>query len=315
MDKQSDDTLFSILEFVPNLQLMKLCMVNKKWHHVITTRVFKKEEIPTMEECIITSDYYHFARYMGIKFDQLTQELMLFTKDKVFKQFCDNETKYNSIELLQKYSGKGHIKVVKYLLDKGVPIKNDYDSPLISCSLNGQLNIMKFLIKQGAKVERIGGCLLRYSSEKGFLDMAEYILSLGVSVNASDDLALRWCAQDGPFESVKFLVEKGADINSCHTYPLRTSAPMGRYDVAKYLIENGANVGVLNNCIIKDTLLNGHFRIAKLLWNHGATMSYKEWIDNGLGGFLMSMFNMIVNNKFNSICICASFIAYKYFFS
>ena len=47
---------------------------------------------------------------------------------------------------------KGHINVVKFLVELGANIHAQEEHALISSSANGHLNVVKFLVSQGANI-------------------------------------------------------------------------------------------------------------------------------------------------------------------
>jgi len=64
MDSQPIEILEYILRYLPNLDLTISRQVSKKWRHLIETKILFKQIHPTIEECIIELDYYHFKNFI-----------------------------------------------------------------------------------------------------------------------------------------------------------------------------------------------------------------------------------------------------------
>ena len=118
-----------------------------------------------------------------------------------------------------------------------IHVENDY--ALKRSSGRGHLEVVKFLIENGANIHAEDDYALRMSSSNGFTDIVKFLVEIGANIHADDDGALRWSSDNGNIEVVKFLIEKGADIHTDDDYALRWSSDNGNIEVVKFLIEKG----------------------------------------------------------------------------
>ncbi|MCJ7476145.1 MAG: ankyrin repeat domain-containing protein, partial [Wolbachia endosymbiont of Homalodisca vitripennis] len=126
---------------------------------------------------------------------------------------------------------KGHLEIVKYLIEKGtdVDIRDGWNnSSLQHAASNSHLDIVKYLVEKGADLmdkNNTGNTLLHFATG-----------------NPNN--------REGRLEVVKYLIEKGADLNARNDYgdtPLHYAIRAGYLDIAKYLVEKGADVNAKNS--------------------------------------------------------------------
>jgi ankyrin repeat protein len=155
------------------------------------------------------------------------------------------------------YCGKEEI--VKYLLEKGVPVNlpDDYKrTALHQGSFLQHPNVVKLLLEAGADPDakdKFGYTPLHDASKRGFVDVMKVLVDGGSNVNAKSIRTvtpLMVAAEAGFHAAVKFLLEKGADVDILGT------------------MENGSQKRALD--LAK---MNGHISIIKILQRYTAAGS------------------------------------------
>ncbi|CAI5448043.1 unnamed protein product [Caenorhabditis angaria] len=159
---------------------------------------------------------------------------------------------------------KGHVEIVKYLLEVGAEpsvagvVEFDNDDirgtpPLWAAAAAGHMEIVKELV-ENAKAN------INQTTE-------------------SNSTPLRGACYDGHFEIVKYLVDKGAGINIPNRHghtSLMIAAYRNKIDVVRLLLEHKADVNVQTakgNSALHDAAECGNCEIVQLLIDSGAVMS------------------------------------------
>ncbi|KIW74257.1 hypothetical protein Z517_12197 [Fonsecaea pedrosoi CBS 271.37] len=141
---------------------------------------------------------------------------------------------------------KGHVAIVKLLLEQGAKVehKGDYGRTLLSLAAKyGYEAIVKLLLEQGAKVEHkddYGRTPLSLAAECGH----EAIVKLLLEQDDYGRTPLSFAAQSGHEAIVKLLLEQGANVEPKDDYgrtPLSFAAESGHEAIVKLLLEYGAD--------------------------------------------------------------------------
>jgi len=118
--------------------------------------------------------------------------------------------------------GEDNVKVVQYLLSKGLDIDVSTKkglTPLYVASGMGCVEVVKYLISKGAEWKRFKkkyGYPITYAVMKGNLEVVKYFIEdLNYDFNKRDQrkrILLDWAAKNCQVDVVKYLVKMGADV-------------------------------------------------------------------------------------------------------
>ncbi|KAE8443486.1 hypothetical protein EG329_001797 [Mollisiaceae sp. DMI_Dod_QoI] len=184
-------------------------------------------------------------------------EALLDHEDKVgiYTNQTDNQSAFNVA------ADEGHLNIVQMLLlrrEVTFNTKNQYDeTPLQSVARKGHMDIVKFLIEEGALIHNHlqGSRALTGASSAGHFEIAKLLCSKGeVHPDVQDgqgvtplcDAAKSRDAstyKENGLEFAKFLLEKGANPNLVgqSSGPLHEAATFGHLEMMKLLLEHGAD--------------------------------------------------------------------------
>ena len=174
---------------------------------------------------------------------------------------------------------EGDLEATKQLIEKenGVDINTEKigsQSAILVAARKGHIDIVKLLLENGADVNAKSSDSLTWFSgwtplisacENGHFETAKLLIENGADVNASSKsgwTALMSAARGGYFNIVELLVENGADVNAINEIgwtPVRVAAYYGyakRYgygeneEIVKFLVKNGADILIEDSNII-----------------------------------------------------------------
>jgi hypothetical protein len=302
MNGQPDEILSIIFSFLNNSDLMKNQLISKKWRNLII-KLFTKKEIPSIEQCIITSDYYNFGAHY------LKQEKILYHKnlssvinDKIFNQYYadvpfldandlwddNSERNYGELNLgemdfvLKESTKRGHFDIVKHVLSKYYNKKESVNSLkyFTNCVKYSHIDILKFLI-QFFEINRWqhSESLYKYWCDFIFSDSVDYNeieiakFMIDEIIDIQDDFLssiLSNCILHNHLEIAEYLINKGADIHFDNEFLLRQSANKGYYHIVKLLLEKGADVHANNDQALAWSIEGNCENVTKLLLEYGA---------------------------------------------
>lgn len=181
-------------------------------------------------------------------------------------------------------AGRGHIKIVEFLLSKKVPIdclNISHITPLHLATSNRRLDMAKLLVVNGATinwVDKLGNTPLRFaSSQPGALDLVKFLVENGADINYTGDgryhTALYDACYYGNLDIVKYLVEQGAVVSLASESTLHAAVTNGNLEVAVFLISKGAPIDARDpykNTPLHLACRKGFYDIVKLLIDNGA---------------------------------------------
>ena len=145
------------------------------------------------------------------------------------------------------------------LIDQGAnlnyPCQDEYFPLAFACYFGkGHLKIVKTLVENGAELESLNEknlTPLMLSMAKGYTEIVEYLISKGSNVNHRipsgyylEESPLSYAVHEGLFDFAKILLDNGAKVGSLHPgRPLMYKAlDEENYDIADLLIEKGAKI-------------------------------------------------------------------------
>jgi ankyrin repeat protein len=196
---------------------------------------------------------------------------------------------------------KGHVEVVKLLLERGADpnAKSNYSwtsgwTPLHYAADKGHIEVVEALLKHGADVnakDKDGKTPLHVASVRGDVNIVKLLLERGADPNARDgngETPLHWAASKGHVEVVEVLLEYGADINikdrdgrtPLHVASAAYRAPEWDYvDAIELLLEHGADPNARDGngeTPLHKASASGNVEVVEVLLKHGADVNAKD---------------------------------------
>ena len=242
-----------IVNKLDDTDLLNMCLVNRTYsERVCDESYFRLRTENGFSETIKYKDYTQITNkirtwknhYLSIvKYIDLLQTDFKYeykSQDKspellyLARQLVAEDLSYNKNRALRTASERGHLSVVKYLVEHGADITAQDNEAVILASVYGHLSVVKYLVEHGADITARNNEALRWASRNGHLEIVKYLTEHGADIPAQDNYAVRFASGNGHLEVVKYLVEHGADI-SAYNCALRWASGNGRLEVVKYL--------------------------------------------------------------------------------
>lgn len=224
-----------------------------------------------------------FLTFIKKNIDQVKQSLLetaVREKDLSMVQYIESHIEYNFIDdsegrLLSLASKNGSLDIVQYLY----PISYFDYNHFISAISNGHLDVVKYFVEQGVPLNTsvdFGQPLLR---AKDF-EMVKYLVNQGANINANVHRESVLCrfALTGNLKIISFLLENGADIHWCDDRVLSYACSSGNIDVVKYFVEKGLKVASNKNNILFSAVNEKHssLTVIKYLISQGADVHGRD---------------------------------------
>ena len=183
---------------------------------------------------------------------------------------------------LRAASNKGHIDVVRVLLDHGANVNtiDKRNTPLRSAYVGGHLEIMRLLLEHGADVDAWddSDLLLNRASRNGQAEVVHLFLQHNADVNSRgflDWTPLQGASLHGHTKVVRILLDHGAEIvaRSSYDHPLQFAIANNSLEIVQLLLEHGADVNIRDESDRTPYQVaesDGLTEIAQLLLVHGA---------------------------------------------
>lgn len=154
---------------------------------------------------------------------------------------------------------KGHLDIIKYFCERGVPISS---GAISNAASGGDFEIVRYLYKQ------IGICpdgAIGYAMIHGHFKIAWFLLSQGSDCNVD---AMNFAARHGNLNMVRYLHAKG---KSCTTDAIDFAARYGHFKIVKWLYRNRTEW--CTHAAMYGAAIERRLEIVKWLHNHGAPCS------------------------------------------
>jgi ankyrin repeat protein len=267
MNSQPNEIICLILGHFNNLNLTIYRRVNKTWKNLIENKILYKEIHPTIEQCIINLDFYHFIKYIACKINSEQKQLIKLMGDPILIEYFEVDYKMivDKNKLLIKYASDGKIDIVSFLLWCGADIHAKNDDALQWAANNGHTEIVQLLIDNDADIHADEDASLRYSAGNGHIEVVKILLDNNANFNVLDNCPLKSAAEFGHIGVVKLLLENGADLHAYDDYALCMSAAKGHLDVVELLLDEGADIYADGCAPLKSSARYGHLDIVKIL--------------------------------------------------
>jgi len=195
------------------------------------------------------------------------------------------------VEVLSYAARHGYDDLVNILLKRGLnPQKEDIYYGLGEACYKGHLNVIKLLIEKGADVN--GGDYgasenpLMKAARYSYFKIAEFLLDNGANIEARSyegNTPIQFAAWEGQLEMIKFLVDRGANIdttNDLNWNALMQACVEGYYEIVEYLIKKGSNIHLIDQEKGATSLMLAAWKcseqIVKLLLENGIDKKIKD---------------------------------------
>lgn len=137
-------------------------------------------------------------------------------------------------------SSKGYLDLVQYLHQRGGKLDWHFIHPLRMAATNGHLNVVKYIIDNG--IPDRGGVAISDAIRGGYLEIVKYLYERDKYIDN------RWgvlaCAF-GHLEILRFLHQMGFKLDYSFNRSLRLASEEGYFDIVMYLFENGINPSLI----------------------------------------------------------------------
>lgn len=219
---------------------------------------------------------------------QLTGAVARDDIDMVTTLINENKVDINAVDIfgataLRSAVGRGHLEMVKLLLNKGADINASYWGYTILMDANNA-GIAKLLIAHGAdiNVEKGGDTALSEALRNGYVGVVKVLLAGKDPIETSHKLNESLMDNISAISSstkIQTLIDAGADVNTkSHSGEpaLMEAFKRSNYDVVEVLIANGADpntMGKTGRTALMAAIAHGEDELAKLLLSLGANNS------------------------------------------
>jgi ankyrin repeat protein len=180
----------------------------------------------------------------------------------------------NRYEILRTSARRGHIKILKYLIEHVInhdmDIYADYFA-LTESATYGRLEAIKYMVEEyGIDMDSMKHAL-ELSAIHGHLQVARYLVGRGINIHFYNDITLLSCAVNGSLESIKFIVEECGDVNKDRMeLALRISAEHGHLKVVEYFVDHVDNINADRSAALRHSTVNGRLDVVRCLVENGA---------------------------------------------
>lgn len=155
-------------------------------------------------------------------------------------------------------SASGHLKIVKYLIDKGAQINSttrNLSTPLRAACYDGHFSIVKYLVEHGADINftnRHGHTCLMIACYKGYIKIVRYLIEKGADINKKSIrgyTAMHDCADAGHAHIMEELIKNGAKMtkDAWNISPLYAAAISGRENIYKLIVSYDTQLELQGN--------------------------------------------------------------------
>ncbi|BCS82725.1 ankyrin repeat protein [Cotonvirus japonicus] len=167
-------------------------------------------------------------------------------------------------------SEKGHLSIVKFLIDNGADIHVLDNEPVRLAAEHGHIEIVEFLVNLGANVKADNNYAIRFASERGHLSVVDFLIKHGANVKADNNYAFIYACKNGHLDVAKMLKNAGANPKANNDLAIKMACIGGKLSVVKYLVDLDLNIRADNDYCMEVAARNGHYETVKYLHGLGA---------------------------------------------
>lgn len=181
---------------------------------------------------------------------------------------------------------KGHLEMVKFLLDAGADQEHKTDemhTALMEASMDGHVEVARLLLDHGAQVNMPADSFespLTLAACGGHVELADLLIKRGAfleEVNDEGYTPLMEASREGHLDMVALLLEHGADIHAQTEETQETALSLaccgGFQDVAAFLLQAGASIEQGSSTPLMEAAQEGHIDLVKFLLEQGANVN------------------------------------------
>ncbi|KAJ7392340.1 Ankyrin repeat and KH domain-containing protein 1 [Desmophyllum pertusum] len=181
---------------------------------------------------------------------------------------------------------KGHLEMVKFLLDAGADQEHKTDemhTALMEASMDGHVEVARLLLDHGAQVNMPADSFespLTLAACGGHVELADLLIKRGAfleEVNDEGYTPLMEASREGHLDMVALLLEHGADIHAQTEETQETALSLaccgGFQDVAAFLLQAGASIEQGSSTPLMEAAQEGHVDLVKFLLEQGANVN------------------------------------------
>jgi ankyrin repeat protein len=162
-----------------------------------------------------------------------------------------------------------------------------YETPLQAASYKGHVDVVRVLLDHGANVNTIGKkkTPLSLAYDRGHLEIMRLLLEHGADVDVfhyDNDLVLHCASNGGQAEVVHLLLWHNADVNArgyLDWTPLQYASLFGHTKVVQLLLDHGADIDALargDDSPLHISIREGSLEVVQLLLEHGADVNIRD---------------------------------------
>lgn len=173
------------------------------------------------------------------------------------------------------------MKLVNYLIEKGINIRARDDYPLTMACIRNDFSIIKLLLELGAKANNEMIKILCVTPKHINLNVVKILVEFGADPFVDSKLLYSAC-EYGNVELLEYLISIGVDC----TKDKAIDWAFGRNEnlkIRRLLLENDANPNVINSlgfCLLELCVITHKIDSCKLLFEYGADINLCQKIIN-----------------------------------
>ena len=193
---------------------------------------------------------------------------------------------YKESTPLHQASDKGHVEVVRVLLEHGADVtaqNEDNLTPLHRASRSGREEIVRVLLEHGADGaarDKKRMTPLHWASARGHVEVAHILLERSGDAGARDKdgwTPLHYAAFEGRVDIARILLKHGVDAtvqDKDGRTPLHRSSSEGHLEVTRFLLEHASGVDATatdsdGRTVLHRASIGGHVKVVRFLLDYG----------------------------------------------